>query len=440
MYKDILHNLGIQTLNPMQKAVTEECQATERDIVILSPTGTGKTLAYLLPLQEQIDRDDINVQMLVITPGRELALQSSEVLKNMKCGVRGMACYGGSPAMDEHRRMRDVNPQIVFATPGRLLDHLEKGNILCDNVRFLVIDEFDKCLEMGFAREMNAIVGFLSDDCRRILLSATDLDAIPNYVNMGRTAKLSFLVDEEQTNDRVETYLVKCEQKDKLPMLSLLLSEVSNESCIVFLNYRDSVERVSDYLRDNGFPHVVFHGGLDQRQREQALYQFSNGSVNIMVCTDLASRGLDIPSIGSIIHYHLPLAESEYIHRVGRTARWDAKGKTFFLLGPEETVPEFIDVNPEEYVVQTTVCRPIMPSRTTLYIGKGKKDKISKGDIVGFLCKIGGLKSAEIGRIDVYDRYTYVAIDRKKLASVLKNTAGVKIKGQRTILEEWSGK
>ena len=194
------------------------------------------------------------------------------------------------------------------------------------------------------------------------------------------------------------------------------------------------------YLRDNGFPHVVFHGGLDQRQREQALYQFSNGSVNIMVCTDLASRGLDIPSIGSIIHYHLPLAESEYIHRVGRTARWDAKGKTFFLLGPEETVPEFIDVNPEEYVVQTTVCRPIMPSRTTLYIGKGKKDKISKGDIVGFLCKIGGLKSAEIGRIDVYDRYTYVAIDRKKLASVLKNTAGVKIKGQRTILEEWSGK
>ena len=440
MYKDILHNLGIQTLNPMQKAVTEECQATERDIVILSPTGTGKTLAYLLPLQEQIDRDDINVQMLVITPGRELALQSSEVLKNMKCGVRGMACYGGRPAMEEHRRMRDVNPQIVFATPGRLLDHLEKGNILCDNVRFFVIDEFDKCLEMGFAREMNAIVGFLSDDCRRILLSATDLDAIPNYVNMGRTAKLSFLVDEEQTNDRVETYLVKCEQKDKLPMLSLLLSEVSNESCIVFLNYRDSVERVSDYLRDNGFPHVVFHGGLDQRQREQALYQFSNGSVNIMVCTDLASRGLDIPSIGSIIHYHLPLAESEYIHRVGRTARWDAKGKTFFLLGPEETVPEFIDVNPEEYVVQTTVCRPIMPSRTTLYIGKGKKDKISKGDIVGFLCKIGGLKSAEIGRIDVYDRYTYVAIERKKLASVLKNTAGVKIKGQRTILEEWSGK
>lgn len=435
MYKEILNKLGIQALNPMQQAVSKECSSSDKDLVVLSPTGTGKTLAYLLPLQEQVERDDISVQILVITPGRELALQSSEVLKNMKCGVRGMACYGGRPAMDEHRRMRQENPQVVFATPGRLLDHLEKGNILCDNVFCLVIDEFDKCLEMGFAREMNAILGFLSDDCRRVLLSATDIEQIPNYVNMGRTAKLSFLRDEEQTNDRVETYVVNSEEKDKLPLLARLLTEVGNESSIVFLNYRDSVDRVSAYLKENGFPHVVFHGGLDQRQREHALHQFSNGSVNIMVCTDLASRGLDIPSIGSIIHYHLPLAESEYIHRVGRTARWDAKGRTFFLLGPEEHIPDFIDIEPEEYQVLATEAHPVMPKMSTLYIGKGKKDKLSKGDIVGFLCKIGGLKSAEIGRIDVYDHYVYVAVDRKKVTSVLKNTAGSKIKGHKTIVE-----
>ena len=434
-YSEILKKLGIVSLNQMQKDVSRECRESNRDMVILSPTGSGKTLAYLLPLQEQIDRDDINVQMLVVTPGRELALQSSDVLKNMRCGVRGMACYGGRPAMEEHRKMRELNPQVIFATPGRLLDHLEKGNILCDNVSFLVIDEFDKCLEMGFAREMTAIIGFLDDKCRRFLISATDIDSIPNYVNMGRTKRLSFLNPQQQTVDRIETFFVRSEQKDKLPLLALLLTEVGSQSSIVFLNYRDSVERVSEYLRQNAFPHVVFHGGLEQRQREYALHQFSNGSANVMVCTDLASRGLDIPSIGNIIHYHLPLAESEYIHRVGRTARWDAKGNTFFLIGPEETIPGFIDVKPEEYVVKTATPYPVMPTMATLYIGKGKKDKISKGDIVGFLCKIGGLNSDDIGRIDIYDRYVYVAVNRKKCTSVLKNTAGAKIKGQRTVVE-----
>ena len=448
---EILDKIGIKSLNPMQVAVGKEITSSQKDVVILSPTGTGKTLAYMLPLQEQLDRDDINVQMLVIVPGRELALQSHEVLQNMKCGLRSMACYGGRATMDEHRKMREVNPQVVFATPGRLLDHLEKGNILCDNVQVIVIDEFDKCLEMGFAREMSAILGFVSDDCRRVLLSATDMDDIPRFVNMGRTTKLNFIPEDEQTNDRVESFVVHSQEKDKLGTLALLLSDIGagtvsgqapslgragEGASIVFLNYRDSIERTSEYLKSQGFCHVVFHGGLDQKQREQALHQFSNGSVQIMVCTDLAARGLDIPKIGNIIHYHLPLSQQEYIHRVGRTARWDASGRTFFLLGPEEKMPEFVEVEPEEYQVQSESAKPVLPQMVTLYIGKGKKDKISKGDIVGFLCKIGGLKSAEIGRIDVYDRYCYAAINRKSLRAVLKNTAGAKIKGMKTVVEE----
>lgn len=432
---EILGKIGIKSLNPMQMAVGKEISSSQKDVVILSPTGTGKTLAYMLPLQEQLDRDDINVQMLVIVPGRELALQSHEVLQSLKCGLRSMACYGGRATMDEHRKMREVNPQVVFATPGRLLDHLEKGNILCDSVQVVVIDEFDKCLEMGFAREMSAILGFVSDDCRRVLLSATDMDDIPRFVNMGRTVKLNFIPENEQTNDRVESFLVRSQEKDKLGTLALLLSDIGEASSIVFLNYRDSIERTSEYLKANGFCHVVFHGGLDQKQREQALHQFSNGSVQIMVCTDLAARGLDIPKIGNIIHYHLPLSQQEYIHRVGRTARWDASGRTFFLLGPEENMPEFVELKPEEYQVQSEVAKPVLPQMVTLYIGKGKKDKISKGDIVGFLCKIGGLKSAEIGRIDVYDRYCYAAINRKSLRAVLKNTAGAKIKGMKTVVE-----
>lgn len=338
--------------------------------------------------------------------------------------------------MDEHRKMREVMPHIIFATPGRLLDHLEKGNIDTSAVFTLVIDEFDKCLEMGFSREMRAIMDFLADDCRRVLLSATDIDAIPRFVNMGKTSRLDFIPKEQQTNERVQSYYVRSEEKDKLPTLHRLLADRGSEQTIVFLNYRDAIERTSSYLKENGFLIKSFHGGLDQRQREQALHQFSNGSVNIMVCTDLAARGLDIPSIANIIHYHLPLAEEEYIHRVGRTARWDQSGNTFFLLGPEETIPEYVNLQPEEYVIPEDSSRPSMPKMVTLYIGKGKKDKLSKGDIVGFLCKIGGLKSDEIGRIDIYDRYTYVAVSRKSLKTVLRLTAGAKIKGLKTVIEE----
>lgn len=433
--QEILDRLKIKELNAMQKSVYKELTETNRDTVVLSPTGSGKTLAYLLPLQELLDHDDVRLQMLVLVPGRELALQSNDVLQNMKCGLKSMACYGGRPTMDEHRRMRDTQPQVIFATPGRLLDHMEKGNVETDAVQVIVIDEFDKCLEMGFSREMKAILGFLGDDCRRVLLSATDIDAIPRFVNMGRTSRLDFIPEKVQTNNRVQTFFFHSPEKDKLPLLGQLLSDRGEEQTIVFLNYRDAIERTVDWLREQGFMVTAFHGGMDQKQREQSLHQFSNGSVNIMVCTDLASRGLDIPKIANIIHYHLPLAEEEYIHRVGRTARWDATGNTFFLLGPEEHIPEFINIEPEEYTIGEPSIRPCMPKMVTLYIGKGKKDKLSKGDIVGFLCKIGGLTSDGIGRIDVYDRYTYVAINRKQLKSVLRNTAGAKIKGLRTVIE-----
>jgi len=270
------------------------------------------------------------------------------------------------------------------------------------------------------------------------------MDDIPRFVNMGRTVKLNFIPEDEQTNNRVESFVVHSQEKDKLGTLALLLSDIGNTptpntqhpSAIVFLNYRDSIERTSEYLKANGFCHVAFHGGLDQKQREQALHQFSNGSVQIMVCTDLAARGLDIPKIGNIIHYPLPLSQQEYIHRVGRTARWDASGRTFFLLGPEEKMPEFVEVEPEEYQVQSEVAKPVLPQMVTLYIGKGKKDKLSKGDIVGFLCKKGGLQSSEIGKISVEERFTYVAIDRQKLSSVLRHVQGEKIKGIKTIVEE----
>ena len=432
----ILEKLGISELNDMQKEATQAVLRTNDDVVILSPTGSGKTLAYLLPLVQLIDASVPTVQAVVIVPGRELALQSATVLKDMGCGLRACACYGGRAAMDEHRVLRQVQPHIVFATPGRLLDHIEKENILTTGIRYLVIDEFDKCLEMGFLNEMNAIINRLSNVQRRILISATDAESIPHFVNMGRTMRMDYLIEEEQVSDRVNVYQVISPVKDKLETLRNLLCELGEESSIVFLNYRESVERVADYLQEQGFTLSYFHGGLEQRQREDALYKFSNASANVLVSTDLASRGLDIPSINNIIHYHLPESEQGYIHRVGRTARWDKLGKTFFILNQEESIPDYIDAEPTLHTIPTDLPAPPKPKMVTLYIGKGKKDKLSKGDIVGFLCKKGGLKGTEIGRISVEDRFTYVAIDRAQLRSVLRNVQGEKIKGMKTIIEE----
>ena len=436
---EILEKLGIE-MNAMQNEAYDAILHSRNDVVVLSPTGSGKTLAYLMPLVQLVDADSDEVQAVVITPGRELALQSAEVLKSMGSGLRGMACYGGRPTMDEHRVLRQVKPQIIFGTPGRLNDHLEKRNILADDIEYLVIDEFDKCLEMGFQDEMSALIDKVQNVDRHFLLSATKAEEIPHFLRRDKKAKvtnISYLDSEEQVPDRIGIYQVNSPEKDKLESLKQLLLSLGDQSTIVFLNYRQSVERTDDFLRQQGFATSAFHGGLEQQEREDALYKFSNGSANVFVSTDLGSRGLDIPDIDNIIHYHIPETEDNYIHRVGRTARWDKQGRAFFLLSPGEHLPEYVDSEVRIYEIpDTTGMKPSEAKMATVYIGKGKKDKISKGDIVGFICKNANLQGKEIGKIDVKDRYSYVAVPRKKLRQVINSCKGVKIKGIRTVVEE----
>ena len=422
MIDKILDKLGIQ-LNPMQEETMHAVLHGNKDVVVLSPTGSGKTLAYLMPLVQLIDPKVDEPQLVVVTPGRELALQSTEVLKSMGTGLRTMACYGGRAAMDEHRVMNKVLPQVIFGTPGRLTDHLDKGNFSAEHVKYLVIDEFDKCLEMGFQDEMGRLIASLPYLERHFLLSATEAEEIPRFVHMGRVETIDYRMDEEQVPERIRIYQVKSPQKDKLETLAQLLLSLGDESSIVFLNYRDSVERTNEFLRSRGFATSAFHGGLEQHEREDALYKFSNGSANIFVSTDLGARGLDIPDIDNIIHYHLPECEDSYIHRVGRTARWEATGKAFFLLGPSEDIPSYVDAEVEDYEIPSDLPAPAKPRMATIYIGKGKKDKISKGDIVGYLCKIGQLQSSEIGKRGVKDRYGFVAVSRSKLKQVLRLAA-----------------
>ena len=434
MIPDILKKLNITQLNAMQMAAGKAFADDRQDIVILSPTGSGKTLAYLLPMALSLNTASDQLQAVVIVPGRELASQSADVLAKMGIGVRGMGVYGGRTAMEEHRTILKTKPHVLFATPGRLNDHIDKGNITPASVRYLVIDEFDKCLQMGFLDEMRKALRKMKGVRRRCLLSATNAEEIPDFVNMKETLLLDYS-GETQTSDRLAVNRVMCPEKDKLPTLCALLKQLGNGGTIIFLNYRDAVERTWKALSDQGFVAVHMHGGMEQKEREEALYLFSNGSATVLVATDLASRGLDVPDVQAIVHYHMPLGEQEYVHRVGRTARWTNTGEAFFLLAPEETIPEFIEADVNDFTLDDTE-RPVpVPRMTTIYIGKGKMNKVSKGDVVGFLCKKGGLEAKDIGRIDIFDRYAYVAVDHDKADKLLHLLKGEKIKGLNTVVE-----
>lgn len=434
---EVLKRIKIDALNPMQQkmwAVGEK----NNDMILLSPTGSGKTLAYMFPLCRHINIDSEKLQVVVVMPSRELAQQSEEVLKSLRLPIRSMSVYGGRPAMEEHRRLREIKPQVLFATPGRLLDHIEKENISLAAVNMVVVDEFDKSLELGFSREMEGLaVRLPRKGVKRVYLSATDVTGetvFQSFVGGNKLHRLDYSATHKIEN-RCSLYEVSSPCKDKLQTLGELLTFIGGRPTIVFVGHRESVGRIAGYLDALGFYVESYHGGLDQEQRERSLYKFRSGSSNILVSTDLAARGLDIPEVEAIIHYHLPLTEDVFTHRCGRATRWENVGESYLLRGPEETLPAFLPTVEKIQELPTEV-KPTAPIWTTLYIGRGKKEKLSKVDIVGLLCKKGGLRSEEIGKIDVKEHKSYVAVVRKKVRSLLNNIKGEKIKGMKTLIEE----
>ena len=447
--QELLQNLHIEKLTPMQEAMLE-AYGKQKDLVLLSPTGSGKTLAFLLPLVQSLKADVCGVQAIVLVPSRELALQIEMVFKQMGTSFKVISCYGGRPAMDEHRTMKGVNPSVIVGTPGRMNDHLRKQNFDAACVTTLVIDEFDKCLELGFQEEMAEVIGQLPSLKKRVLLSATDADEIPNFVGMGSQSafadkvttngegcclKLNFLT-ENIVSTRLNLHRVLSPEKDKLETLYQLLCTLGNASTLVFVNYRESVERVIGHLKSKKFPCVAYHGGMEQQDRERALYKFRNGSSPVLVSTDLAARGLDIPGVENVIHYHFPINEEAFIHRNGRTARWDAKGSSYIILHNEEHLPDYLPEDTPCFTLPTLLPKPPKSKWSTIYIGKGKKDKLNKIDIVGFLYKKGGLAREDVGQVDVKEHYAFVAVRRSKVNQLLTLIRGEKIKGIKTIIEE----
>lgn len=435
LIQSALRNLKIETLNPMQEASLAQA-AEGKDLILLSPTGSGKTLAFLLPLLLALKPGDSSIQALILAPSRELALQIESVFKAMNTPWKTCCCYGGHPIAEEKKSILGNHPAIIIGTPGRITDHLSKGNFDASIIHTLIIDEFDKSLEFGFHDEMAEIIEQLPGLRKRVLLSATDAEEIPQFTGLNRTIKLDFLDGVTAEESRLTLMKVISPDKDKVDTLYKLLCTLGSSSSIVFCNHRDAVDRVNSLLSEKGLYNERFHGGMEQPDREKALYKFRNGSCPVLVSTDLAARGLDIPEVEHIIHYHLPVNEEAFTHRNGRTARWDATGTSYLILNPEERIPEYIPSDVETFALPQNPPRPPKPLWATLYIGKGKKDKLSKMDIAGFLYKKGNLTREDVGAIDVREHYAFVAVRRNKVNQLLTLIRGEKIKGMKTVIEE----
>ncbi|MEE0911822.1 MAG: DEAD/DEAH box helicase, partial [Paludibacteraceae bacterium] len=429
-----LKALNIEKLNEMQE-MSLRANESGRNVLLLSPTGSGKTLAFLLPLLRQLKVDANESQALVLAPSRELALQIEQVFKGMNSPFHCACCYGGHSIEMEARNLSN-KPQLIIGTPGRILDHIRRENIVPQSILFLTIDEFDKSLELGFQDEMEEIIKHLTSIKKKMLLSATRSEEIPDFVKLHHPIVLDFLKEEEIKESGLTLYRVNSPQKDKLDSLLLLIKNLDGESTLVFCNYRESAERIFNFLKKNGADCKVYHGGMEQIEREKSLFQFRNKSINILISTDLAARGLDITDVKHIIHYHIPVNQEAYTHRNGRTARMFASGNAYLLLHAEEKLPDYIANSDLQPFTLEGEKRNIAPSEwSTLYIGKGKKNKISKGDLVGFFIKKGELEKEDIGMIEVKENFSFASIKRTKIVSLIKKIKDEKIKGIKTIFE-----
>ena len=428
----ILSNLKIKSLNEMQIATLDAIQH-ERDVVLLSATGSGKTLAYLLPVLEKLSPSNKNTQALIVVPSRELAIQIENVFKAMGTGIKITAAYGG------HKREIEENnliqpPALIVGTPGRLGDHIRRGNITIDDIKMLVLDEFDKSLELGFLKEMEFILSSLKNVEKKLLTSATPALEIPGFIELKNPLQINFLKDGDET-ERLEIKSVFSPEKDKSETLFKLLCYLGNRSAIVFCNHREAVERTSKILSEKGIHNEFYHGGMEQQQRDSALAKFRNGTTNILVTTDLASRGLDIANIRFIIHYHLPHSEDAFIHRNGRTARMEASGTAILILSEDEILPSYINEEVKKIDLPETAYLPEKPKWSTLFIGAGKKDKVNKIDIVGFLTNKGELKKEDIGLIEVKDFFSFAGIRKSRMNVLLNLIQGEKIKNKKVKMQ-----
>jgi superfamily II DNA/RNA helicase len=430
----LLAGLKIDALNEMQEA-SLKANKEHADVILLSATGSGKTLAFLLPVLEKLSKSNKSTQALIVVPSRELALQIEKVFRQMGTGYKITACYGGHLRETEENNLIEA-PAVIVGTPGRLGDHIRRGNITTTAIETLVLDEFDKTLELGFQEEVSFIVASLPGIRKRILTSATEAVEIPEFLPLSNPEKLNFLPEEGTPPARLAIKQVLSPEDDKVETLFRLICFLGNRSTIVFCNHREAVERTSKMLSEKKIINTFYHGAMEQQERDAALCKFRNGSVKVLVTTDLAARGLDIPNIRYIVHFHLPHTEDSWTHRNGRTARMEASGTAIVILAPDEKLMPYLDGKTIETIaLPATATLPDKPKWTTLFIAAGKKDKVNKIDIVGFLSKKALLKKEDIGLIEVKDFFSFVAVVKSKVGHALEMVKNEKIKNKKVKID-----
>ncbi len=428
--KEILENLalkaGIKEINPMQQVMAS---TASRHVMLLAPTGSGKTIAFTLYLLQRVGASNGIVQAVVIAPSRELVLQVCGVIRQLAVGLKVSALYGGHAVADEVNTLQ-VTPDIIVATPGRLLDHIRRGRVDIARTASLVLDEYDKSLELGFADEMSNIVKKMTGLKNIVLTSATRLQSIPDFMPVDQLETVDFTPTTPAPRSRMQIVEVECPDRDKLPTLVDLLKSLDHQKVIVFVNHRESAERVYEALLAERLPVGLYHGGLEQRDRQLALDLLDNGTTPILISTDLASRGLDIEQVGSVVHYHLPPSSEAWTHRNGRTARQDATGTVYVLVGPSDNLPDFVTFD-RPYVPTGHTGDPIHSDVATIYFNAGRREKISRGDIAGYLINKGGLNGDEVGKIVVNDHSAIAAVPANRAREVVKAVEPHKLKNTR---------
>ena len=426
--KKILKRFQIEALNKMQVSAFNAI-SKPNDVVLLAPTGSGKTLAFLLPLFKKMNRKVEGIQCLILTPSRELALQIESVWKKMKTGFKVTTCYGGHSMQDEKHSLK-TPPGLLIGTPGRIEDHIHRKTFSTKEIPYLILDEFDKSLELGFQNEMSYIIGKLFNLKQRILVSATSGIEIPTFIRVEKPLVINFSKVKAEYKT-LELKLIKSPIKDKVQSLFEVLCHIKSDSTLIFVNHRQATERIVGALKSKKVEAHAFHGGMDQDEREKVLLKFRNNTIQFLVATDLAGRGLDIPQVKHVIHYHFPLKEDIYIHRNGRTARQQAEGTAYVIQFVDEELPSYLSPNDFNVLELEEPFYPPKPSPwTTLFINGGKKTKLSKIDIVGFLSKIGELERGDLGLIEVKAKMSFAAVKSSKVKNLLKKVEKQKMKGK----------
>jgi ATP-dependent RNA helicase DbpA len=437
-----LQQLGYTQPSPVQQKAIPLILAG-KDVAAQAETGSGKTAAYGLPVLQLIDSNIEQVQALIIVPSRELATQVREEIKKLGRHISGLkisAVYGGHSFSEEEKSFRHP-PQLLIATPGRLADHLTRKTVNLQNLRQLVIDEADKLLEMKFEEELSRILQYVPQKRQNLLFSATLSDKVKQLIRNTLVDPEFIQAGEQSTPEQLAFIAYKVAHAQKIPALLQLLALLGQPRAIIFCNTRERVEELAGLLTKKGLIAEALHGAMEQINRDKALLKFKNGSADFLVATDLAARGIHIAELGTVIHLEILREQASFLHRSGRTGRAGEAGTVYALLSPEEEGymqkwNQEVDLQWKKLEKPTATQARNTPATSapefiTLHIKAGKKEKISPGDIVGAIMAETGLAAAQIGKIEIHDHFSYVAVPYTAGKTIANRLSEAKIKGRK---------